>query len=60
MEQPKRHPTFLNRPTPALQLLAKLSKFQGQKTDDINQKAFQTQQQPQNIQVIPVVHFITT
>jgi Ca2+-binding EF-hand superfamily protein len=41
----------LNRPTPALQLLAKLSKFQGQKTDDINQKAFQTQQQPQNIQI---------
>lgn len=35
-----KHPSFLNRPTPTLQLMANLSKFQGKKTDEINQRAF--------------------
>ena len=33
MEQPKKHPTFQNRPVPSFQLLSKLSKFQGERKD---------------------------
>lgn len=35
-----KHASYGNKPTPTLQLLAKLSKFQGERTDDINKRAY--------------------
>ncbi len=31
-----KHPTYAHRPTPTLQLLSKLSKFQGERKDIVN------------------------
>jgi hypothetical protein len=32
-----KHPSYNNRPTPALQLMSQFSKFQGQRKDELNQ-----------------------